>query len=153
MKINHILINPPSPSGPDQTGQKGPGVFRNYLNEALTSSPQALPAGPGAPLSALGPPVSLTPLPIVPGGLEADCLTQADSLLRSMERYQTQLADYKVSLKEAAGSLEKMETDLDSLTSLLEKLPADSQSRPLMEEISALALAQSIKFRRGDYLE
>ncbi|MDR1396479.1 MAG: type 4a pilus biogenesis protein PilO [Desulfarculales bacterium] len=153
MKINHILINPPSPSGPDRPAPSGPGVFNNYLNEALSSSsPQALPLGQSAP-PPLRESLSVRPGPIVPGSLEDGCLAQAGSLLGSLEKYQAQLANPRVSLKEAAGSLEKMETEMDSLTSLLEGLPADSQSRQLMEEISALALAQSIKFRRGDYLE
>lgn len=153
MKINHILVNPPSPEGAERSRPKAQEDFNHYLHKAI-DAPASLPAQALPSAGLIQPALPLSrPAPIARGSLEAVSLNQAEALLNRLDEYQASLADPKVTLKQAFLDLEKMESGLNSLSSMLEKLPTDSQGRRLLEEISTLVLTQSIKFRRGDYLD
>jgi hypothetical protein len=152
MEINHILVKRPviTPEKPEQKPAQQ-GDFSQYLRQAM-DPPVSLPAQSLPPASLVLPPVSLSG-PIAPGSPEALSLGQAETLLNHLEEYQARLADPNTTLKQAFLDMEKMEASLHTLSSTMEQLPAGSQSRGLLEEIAALALTQSVKFRRGDYLE
>jgi hypothetical protein len=154
MKIEHLSIVPPAPAPVKATPAAESG-FNNYLAQALT--PDQAPPSPSLPIPVSSeiifqPQTELRARPETPWE-EEPYLRLSERLLVSLEEYQIGLANPKTTLKETAKRLERMEEDLRVLTPMLEKLPDSSQGRMIMEEISALALAQSIKFRRGDYLD
>ncbi len=123
--------------------------FSSYLDQALSG-----PAGAAtAPL--MPPPAAALP-PLVTGSPLSEThrqgVNQGQSLLACLEEYQTVLGDERRTLKDAGASLEKLENELRQMAPLLDRLDSQDPLSQVLQSISGLAVAESVKFRRGDYV-
>ncbi len=75
-----------------------------------------------------------------------------DAALSRLEIFQTSLGRADISLKKMAPLLQKLEEDSRWLHEVAQDLPEGSPLRQLLEETAALALVESVKFNRGDYI-
>ena len=85
--------------------------------------------------------------------IQAQGLNHADNLLACLENYQSLLGDPKASFKEVYKSLELMEDEVRQTAPLMDKLGASDPLLDVLQSVSSLAMVESVKFRRGDYLE
>jgi Tfp pilus assembly protein PilO len=51
-----------------------------------------------------------------------------------------------------AGTVQALETEAKELSKLLESLNPDDELYNLLQEVATVAVVESIKFNRGDYL-
>ncbi|OGL69521.1 MAG: hypothetical protein A3J27_02685 [Candidatus Tectomicrobia bacterium RIFCSPLOWO2_12_FULL_69_37] len=143
---------PEGAHGPGPAGKTPGDSFAKLLEEAAradrTGAAGALSPGQGVP-------VSPTPYigPIQPGpAIQAAVLDLSHRFLALAEKFQTQLADPKASLRDIAPLVKDLEAHRDELTGRIAALPAGDPGRGLLEEMASLVSTESVKFHRGDYV-
>jgi hypothetical protein len=143
---------PESPHGPSPAGKTPGDSFAKFLEQAA----RAVEAGAaGAPSAGQGVPVAPTAYigPIQPGpAAQGPVLDLSLQFLTLAERFQGQLANPKTSLRDIAPLLRDLEAHRDRLAEQIGTLPSGDPGRGLLEEMAALISAESVKFRRGDYV-
>jgi hypothetical protein len=144
MKIEDLLLLQQAGVRP-KTRAPGPGEkFSQCLDEAAahreTQPGQAAGGLPGV--------VQLSPAgEILPPAAEL-----ADAALSRLEIFQTSLARPEIVLKKMAPLVQKLAEDSQRLHEAAQRLPEGSPLRQILEETAALALVESSKFNRGDYV-
>jgi hypothetical protein len=117
--------------------------FSQCLQEAAaTARSQAGQSAPGAR--------SVSELAPAGPGLPASA-ELAEAVLSRLEIFQTSLAR-DATLKKMAPLVQKLAEDSRTLQDAAQALPEDSPLRQILEETAALALVESVKFNRGDYV-
>jgi len=129
--------------------QSTTGRFDEFLEKALT--PQS---GQAASTGALPPLESLSNLNFaVPSGVDRmQTVNHIDEFLSIMESYQKQMADPKVSLKDAYPFVQQMEKKTAELLPTLEELPAGDKLKDILNRALVASTVEVIKFNRGDYV-
>jgi len=139
---------------PRRTGPGGE-QFQKALDEALeqpTAPAQAEPAAPApdplAHLEGVLPPVAPAKLDPV----QSQGVMQAERTLDALERFEQALGNSGRSLKQIAPLVRDLEDEVGRLNQVLAKLDSGDELHPILSQVAATALVQSLKFNRGDYI-
>jgi hypothetical protein len=143
MKIEDLLLFQQGGVRPKTRAPAAEEKFSQCLQEAAaTAKSQAGQSAAGSR------PVS----EISPGGQGLPPSAElADAVLSRLEIFQTSLAR-DTTLRKMAPLVEKLAEDSRTLQDAARALPEDSPLRQILEETAALALVESCKFNRGDYV-
>lgn len=147
-------LTPGQLSQADKIGKTaGPGQgpsFQDFLEKAVDLEAADPTAGASAPAA----PVAAQPVTAVGRADEAQAaaLTQAEKALALLDEYQAGLGDPATSLKALDGVVRSMEDQSRELSLAMGGLEPDDRLRGLLSEVAATTEAETIKFRRGDYL-
>ncbi len=144
----------PRPSGPGQAGEVFQKVLEQAHQRAETSPPvrpqAAVPVSSYDPLAGLNgvkPPLAADAL----GPGQTEGLMRAERALELLEDYQHALADEKKPLKEMHGLVKALDSEVQELTQVLDKLDPQDGLYGILQEVAVTAMVQSIKFNRGDF--
>lgn len=149
-KLNTVISAPPE--GVDRSGHRAETFFSAYLAQALDNrSVAAQPVAAAPVMTPLLSPLSCPPV-LLDDGLRRQGMRQGQDLLTCLEEYQALLAAPRASLKQMGGSVDKMEEELRRLAPFMDNLPESDPLSQVLQSISSLALVETIKYRRGDYL-
>ncbi len=132
-------------------------VFQKALDQAL-----AEPSGASQGLEAVGPgpdPLAHMDGVLPPLALEekldpvqTEGLMRAERTLDVLERLERMLGDSRRTLKEVAPVVQDLEDEVGRLNQVLARLDSSDELHPILSQVAATAMVQSLKFNRGDYL-
>ncbi len=150
-----LMPKPEEPRGPRRSSG-GDEVFQKALDQALSepegSSPHRSPGPAADPLAHLD---GVFP-PLAPGDelgpVQTEGLMRAQRTLDTLERLEQMLGDTGRSLKEVAPVVRDLEDEVGRLNQVLARLDSRDELHPLLSQVAATAMVQSLKFNRGDYL-
>ncbi|MEN6487790.1 MAG: hypothetical protein ABFD66_02735 [Smithella sp.] len=123
--------------------------FQDILNEEMGNSP--VNANPSAALPPLSNLASIRFEPVSQPD-KKQILSRMDRFLNLLEKYQKQMEDPKISLKETATTVSQMEQQTKELLPVLESLPEGDGIKDLLNQLLVTSTVETIKFNRGDYL-
>lgn len=131
-------------------------AFQKALGEAIdkADAPRK-PSGPAEAfdplnhLAGIKPPLTANP-DLSP--VHTEGLMRAERTLDSLERFEQALGDQRRTLKEVAPLVEDMEGELSELTKVLEGMDENDELYPMLNDVAATAMVQSLRFNRGDYV-
>jgi small-conductance mechanosensitive channel len=119
---------------------QGQGQQSTETASAVSGASQAAEAASGAGIDPVMSPKQVTGL------------MRAERTLELLSEYENQLGDGEVSLKDMAGTVDALETEAKELNKILETLDPDDSLFGLLQDVATVAVVESIKFNRGDYL-
>jgi hypothetical protein len=143
MKIEDLLLLQQTPAR-RQTGPSPGENFAECLNGAVAATQGRQPSK----TAGLSPTAGVDPADEV---LHTSA-ELADAALSRLEILQTSLGRADISLRKMGPLVQKLEEDSRRLHDVAQGLPEGSPLRQLLEETAALALVESFKFNRGDYV-
>lgn len=143
---------PDAAHGPSPAGKTSGSSFDKLLKEAARADKAG---GAGAHAAAQGAPISPAPYigPIRPDpAIQGAVVDLSHRFLALAEKFQTQLANPKATLRDIAPLVKDLEAHRDRLAEHISNLPAEDPGRGLLEEMASVISAESVKFHRGDYI-
>lgn len=150
MKIDQSNLLAAFNAGSRGQGHKSEVSFTGYLNQALENQTISQPAQ-------LVPPLSFT-MPVAPGRpaslepVHREGVEKAENLLACLEEYRSLLGDSAKSLKDVGAAMDKLEDQLRQLAPVMERLDEKDPLSQMLQSAAGLALVETIKYRRGDYI-
>lgn len=119
------------------------GILDKKIKNLTTSEPDSKTTHPVHRASnvLLNPPID-----------RGEVVARVTEFLDVMEEYCIQLSSQKVSLKELAPLVSRMETETQNMVLLSESLPIGDSIKEILDETLIRSSVEVIKFNRGDYL-
>ena len=77
---------------------------------------------------------------------------EIEGLINLLDRYRDKLADPRISLKQLDPYIMEMNREMETLTPVLDSLPADDGLRTILNQTMVTISLEISKFYRGDYI-
>lgn len=137
---------------PDQKRQdvSEKNEFKNVLDDSINQSGKSTssPDGKQALLIA-----SLSGVPPMADMSKSDDFQKIEEYLNFFDDYIHKLGDPNFTLKDLATIIDKMATENDKISNLIDSLPEMDELKDIANEALMISSLEVEKFKRGDYLD
>lgn len=141
-------VYPHKTTGPDKPADN---KFDTILNDAINNEPAKTSTEKVKPqmIGSISN-IQLNPLFAVQDNPIAE---RTENFLDILEKYQKKLLDPQATLRDIHPLIERMETEKEALTPVLNSLPPGDGLKDILNDAMVTSSLEVIKFNRGDYVD
>jgi hypothetical protein len=141
-------VYPDKATGPDKPADN---KFGTMLKDAINNKPSKASAWSEKPqmINSI-PNIEINPLFAVQ---DNPIIERTENFLNILEEYQAKLNDAQTTLRDIHPLIERMETEKETLTQVLNSLPPGDGLKEILNDALITSSLEVIKFNRGDYID